>query len=94
MLRAGQFKMPGSAIELASPWALPTRPAWIPARAAHRRARHPWRRPGRDAALERGAKPSTPEVSGAIYQGVVVVSEGLVRDKDLDRRAVAVGARA
>ena len=82
LLRAGQFKMPGSAIEQASPWTLPT---------VRRGFLHglltdgldtPWRRPGVMVRWS-GQQSLRPELSGAIYQGVVTVSEGLVRDKDL-----------
>jgi len=82
MLRAGQFKMPGSAIETASPWTLPfVRRGFLHTLLVDG-LDSPWRRPG--VMLRwRGSKTLQPELSAAVYQGLVVTSEGLLRDKDL-----------
>jgi hypothetical protein len=81
-VRAGQFKMPGSAIETTSPWVLPL---------VRRGFLHtllvdgldtPWRRPG--VMLRwRAAELLRPELSAAIYQGVMTTTEGLERKKEL-----------
>ena len=82
MLRAGQFKMPGSAIELASPWALPfVRRGFLHGLLVDG-LDNAWRRPG--VMLRwRGPDFLRPEISAGVFQGFVVVSEGLERDKDL-----------
>ncbi len=82
MLRAGQFKMPGSAIELASPWALPfVRRGFLHGLLVDG-LDNAWRRPG--VMLRwRGADFLRPEISAGVFQGFVVVSETPERDKDL-----------
>ena len=82
LLRAGQFKMPGSAIELASPWALPfVRRGFLHGLLIDG-LDNAWRRPG--VMLRwRGSDFLRPEISAGVFQGFVVVSEGLDRDKDL-----------
>jgi hypothetical protein len=82
MLRAGQFKMPGSAIEMASPWTLPfVRRGFLHGLLVDE-LDNAWRRPG--VMLRwRGADFLRPEISAGVFQGLVVVSEGLERDKDL-----------
>ena len=82
MLRAGQFKMPGSAIETASPWTLPfVRRGFLHTLLVDG-LDSPWRRPG-VMVRWRGSRLLRPELSAAVYQGLVVTSEGLERDKDL-----------
>jgi hypothetical protein len=82
MLRAGQFKMPGSAIELASPWALPfVRRGFLHGLLVDG-LDNAWRRPGLMLRW-RGANFLRPEINAGVFQGFVVVSEGLERDKDL-----------
>jgi hypothetical protein len=81
LLRAGQFKMPGSAIETASPWTLPFVRRGLLHTLLVDGLDSPWRRPG--VMLRwRGAGGLHLELSGAIYQGLVVTSEGSERDKD------------
>lgn len=83
MLRAGQFKMPGSAIELASPWALPfVRRGFLHGLLVDE-LDNAWRRPGVMLRWRGSDLPLRPEVNAGIFQGFVVVSEGLDRDKDL-----------
>jgi hypothetical protein len=81
LLRAGQFKMPGSAIEMASPWVLPfVRRGFLHGLLVDE-LDNAWRRPG--VMLRwRSEEFLRPEISAGVFQGVVVVSEGLVRDKD------------
>jgi hypothetical protein len=83
MLRAGQFKMPGSAIELASPWALPfVRRGFLHGLLVDE-LDNAWRRPGLMLRWRGADLPLRPEINAGIFQGFVVVSEGLERDKDL-----------
>ncbi len=82
MLRAGQFKMPGSAIETASPWTLPfVRRGFLHTLLVDG-LDNAWRRPGLMLRW-RGADFLRPEISAGVFQGLVVTSEGLERDKDL-----------
>jgi len=82
LLRAGQFKMPGSAIETTSPWTLPfVRRGFLHTLLVDG-LDSPWRRPGMMLRW-RGSRLLRLELSAAVYQGLVVTSEGLERDKDL-----------
>jgi len=82
LLRAGQFKMPGSAIEQASPWALPMSERGFLHGLLVDGLDNAWRRPG--VMLRwRGGAFLRPEISAGIFQGLVVTSEGQERDKDL-----------
>ena len=83
MLRAGQFKMPGSAIELASPWALPfVRRGFLHGLLVDE-LDNAWRRPGMMLRWRGSDLPLRPEIDVGVFQGFVIVSEGLDRDKDL-----------
>ena len=75
----------------ASPWALPFA-AGIPARPAVDELDNAWRRPGVMLRWRGSDLPLRPEVNAGIFQGFVVVSEGLDRDKDSIVDAVALGA--
>ena len=83
MLRAGQFKMPGSAIELASPWALPfVRRGFLHGLLVDE-LDNAWRRPGLMLRWRGADLPLRPEINAGIFQGFVLVSEVGERDKDL-----------
>jgi len=81
-LRAGQFKMPGSAIETASPWALPMVRRGFMHTLLVDALDNAWRRPGLMLRW-RGQYALRPEISAGVFQGVVVTSESMERDKDL-----------
>ena len=82
LLRAGQFKMPGSAIEMASPWTLPfVRRGFLHGLLVDE-LDNAWRRPGVMLRWRGADLFLRPEISAGVFQGVVLVSEGLERDKD------------
>jgi len=83
MLRAGQFKMPGSAIELASPWALPfVRRGFLHGLLVDE-LDNAWRRPGLMLRWRGADLPLRPEINAGIFQGFVLVTDVGERDKDL-----------
>jgi hypothetical protein len=82
MLRAGQFKMPGSAIETTSPWVLPMVQRGFLHTLLVDGLDNAWRRPGLMLRW-RGLQALRPEINAGIFQGLVVTSEGTERDKDL-----------
>ena len=82
LLRAGQFKMPGSAIEMASPWTLPfVRRGFLHGLLVDE-LDNAWRRPGVMLRWRGAELPLRPEISAGVFQGFVLVADGPPRDKD------------